>query len=1798
MSDLPVPPSRAAQLTEFAGDLLESGEPLRALEIFRDAERLAVADGDEALLCGLLGDEAVAFRRVGNLQRAIGTYQRAIEYCRKHGDILNLSRWTGNLGEILLQQGNTAAAEACFREELSAAVQTGRPDQLSIAVANIARVLSGQERYEEAYEVLCQALSAEAGDPALRDLLATNAFILCKRWADRLADEGQLDEALDAYERGLTRLSLADDQQKLLAAEAHIHRAELFERLFRVQGALHALDSAIVLFEDIGANREAHQLETVRQQLATARPSLAGPESAPNDIDQLEREIESAAAAGDRQAEATARVNLANSLLQVDQAKAVGALNEALALVRQMQDRRRELILLLNFTPAILYTGDTSRALQMATRALALAETAPPAHQVLAALNAGQAWAEGVTDIRAAASHYRSGTRLLDQMRASDPAMAASLIDGLKGPLSAAARTLLNAGFMHEATALATLIDPSLAATLERLEQEHRHRAILSLDELLQMTDVRLDSLLAAWRGTPLGADATQLREISDLADTLGWNEAAARLRRIQEDQGRHHPRITGRALESPASAGASSGGPAAILHLAELLTDARVDRNEAARLASAMRLSDDDVEFLALFSLWAGKPSVRTGFEMMRLTAPIVTEPLLAGRLYRVLAMLAGVDGDHEEAFKFNLQGDARLAGLGEARPGTLAVRATLQNEAAVSLLTMRRPEEARQFALSAKALAEQASNGELAAMATGNVGVALMALERWDEAVATFEHLVTLQEAHGDDQGLATTRLNMSACYAKLGRTDRVQFDAESDDPDVLFNRASHLALTGDMSGAINMFKQAFRAVAAAPQPYPREPEVRMNYARTLYSAGRVREAVEQMVTAARLWEESGNDQHLHEAYSWLAEAAVNWPVTGEAYAERAVQLGRALSNPAELAVDLGQLGRARLASGKAGLAVEALQEAAKLAGTPGTHLDPPLRANLAAALGQALTADARAAEAIPLFERLLEETPIGEADLKCALLVALAEAHGRLLHWEQELRLLREASTLSDGSGLEAQGALTASHLGLALLRAGRLEEAATILERGFDRARKLGRTDLEINILSHLGSVLKEMGDLEGASSTLRGVRSRARAEGMLRLEAVALASLGNVVALQRNYTEARALYLEGADLAGQISDRAIEATCLDGAGTMYRALGEANRAVEYHLRASRLHQAIELWDDQLSDVLNLVQTHLALGELELARIRRDEALSLLRLHELKQPWELVMTSAQVEASAGAWSRARTLFRKVIAELEDLRGSLTTPAQQRQWAAEKSEVYQAAAAAAITAEDGPAAVEFIECSRVRFLEAVLARHSNRPQDISEETWQQYEQAAAHRSELHARRRARLVSPGTISDSDLKDAEARFGRALAAVQQENRQGLGTAPVFEFPRWRELVRVIPAGWVVTWIGCYDAGLGIVCAGKDGNRRVWARAKMDPSFTSEDLNRLIFGDGLRFQGWAHGSTEEGENEAWAQTVSFVCQTLGKRMWPAVFDLLPEDGNQIVLIPSAGFSVLPLHAAVLPGGTRVDDRLCVRYAPSLGTLRWARTHGRTAGPAPRRARLAQAVNPTQDAGLPFSGLEARLAARAFDPPLTTTVPGRAGTVARVLPLLKQADVFHFAGHGFYDPEEPFRSGLFCSPQGNDSGILSLRAILDEIGSLRAACVVLSACETGRLQPDDQLNDSLGLPGGFLVAGAQAVVAALWRVDDLASCLLVGKFFELWTAGGRSEAEALRDAQRWLRGLSVADLVGILTAGIELDHGNEEIQEELRFWQAEPQRDARPFEEEVYWAPFYVTGLVRTPRRSS
>jgi CHAT domain-containing protein len=138
--------------------------------------------------------------------------------------------------------------------------------------------------------------------------------------------------------------------------------------------------------------------------------------------------------------------------------------------------------------------------------------------------------------------------------------------------------------------------------------------------------------------------------------------------------------------------------------------------------------------------------------------------------------------------------------------------------------------------------------------------------------------------------------------------------------------------------------------------------------------------------------------------------------------------------------------------------------------------------------------------------------------------------------------------------------------------------------------------------------------------------------------------------------------------------------------------------------------------------------------------------------------------------------------------------------------------------------------------------------------------------------------------------------------------------------------------------------------------------------------------------------------------------------------------------------------------------------------------------------------------------------------------------------------------------------------------------------------LDADLVTLSACETA-LGKYSGGEGYLGFSQALFVAGARSVLLSNWKVDDRATALLMRRFYEnLLGHDGRSmsKADALAEAKRWLRNLSVEDvekLMADLPKGFP--DGTRGVRREIST--ARDAKTPRPFQHPYYWSSFVLIG---------
>ncbi len=124
-------------------------------------------------------------------------------------------------------------------------------------------------------------------------------------------------------------------------------------------------------------------------------------------------------------------------------------------------------------------------------------------------------------------------------------------------------------------------------------------------------------------------------------------------------------------------------------------------------------------------------------------------------------------------------------------------------------------------------------------------------------------------------------------------------------------------------------------------------------------------------------------------------------------------------------------------------------------------------------------------------------------------------------------------------------------------------------------------------------------------------------------------------------------------------------------------------------------------------------------------------------------------------------------------------------------------------------------------------------------------------------------------------------------------------------------------------------------------------------------------------------------------------------------------------------------------------------------------------------------------------------------------------------------LFSELSLFHFAGHGVFNSAEPMESYLKI---GSDLKIKSEEFYRGEFHSDKMKLVVLSACETGKLQVG-QGDEIWGFARALFGSGARSLLLSMWKVEDQAGHDLMLEFYHNLFQDDLPLARSLGHAQR-------------------------------------------------------------------
>lgn len=792
-------------------------------------------------------------------------------------------------------------------------------------------------------------------------------------------------------------------------------------------------------------------------------------------------------------------------------------------------------------------------------------------------------------------------------------------------------------------------------------------------------------------------------------------------------------------------------------------------------------------------------------------------------------------------------------------------------------------------------------------------------------------------------------------------------------------------------------------------------------------------------------------------------------------------------------------------------------------------------------------------------------------GLADAQLAALLRAGRLRIKLGELEQAESTLESA--LSQANDLQDVYSQSLSLHNLAVLAETR-GHYQTALERYHDllpRLRELGTLRGQAAVLNNLATIHFELGDYAQALEYHRRVLPLRR-----RLEDVAgeAGTLSRIAALHHvlgRSEDALTTYRQALDLLRASGDRHGEADALNGIGLILDERGDHQGALDHHRRALEIARELEAGRIEAFAQEGIGRSRVASGDLEAGLEAHGRALEVRRrLGHRRGIAESLAFVAGVQRRLGRLQEATRSMAAAVEQVEALRTEVARDELRATFLASKHDYYVLLADLLLEQGRTGDALQVAERARARGLLDLMAesgvdlRHGVDPALLARE--RELLQAA---DEAEERRTRSLSTPHTPEQAAAVEAEVS---SLLRQLQALRGSLRAAS----PRYAALTQPEPLGVDEIRRSLVDGGTVLLeyLLGTEASH-LWvvtsdalhvlklpprreidtAVRRLDDTLTAR--NRNPPGESAAGRRARLAAAAQEQRTAAADLAGMVLAPAARHL-PAgarlavvadgplqyvPFAALPAaDGrpliadHEVVALPSA--SVLAEQRRHLAGRPAAPRSLLMLADPVFQPDD-PRVEAPTPQPATTGAEAAAApatLRADAPAGLRrlrFSGREADAVAALVPAGDVRDVRGFDASRETLLTApLHDYRLLHFATHAVVDDREPERTGLVLSlvePDGAPrNGFLRLHDVYNL--ELAAELVTLSACETA-LGAEIRGEGLVGLARGFMYAGAERVVASLWKVQDRATAELMGRFYRAILEDGLPPAAALRAAQR-------------------------------------------------------------------
>jgi tetratricopeptide (TPR) repeat protein len=628
------------------------------------------------------------------------------------------------------------------------------------------------------------------------------------------------------------------------------------------------------------------------------------------------------------------------------------------------------------------------------------------------------------------------------------------------------------------------------------------------------------------------------------------------------------------------------------------------------------------------------------------------------------------------------------------------------------------------------------------------------------------------------------------------------------------------------------------------------------------------------------------------------------------------------------------------------------------------------------------------------------------------------------------------------------------------------------------RGLELARAARDSFREIQAVSLAGLIALNQGELGRAERSIRAALHISRATDRDEEVAKQLNNLGTVLREAGRIPEAIELFREALAIDERLGSTEGRAYDLRNLAVALHRQGEQAEALERVTEALELSRSIGEQYNQLRSLFAAGEILETLGDPASQESYEEAAQLAQRAAVPEVEWRSLYALGRRARKGGDLELARQLFDEALAVAERLgRGQAGSSIEHN-----RDDLYADAIALAVAAGEPERAFRYIEQARSRDLLDVLA---SRTLELPSP-----EARAAMGSELRARESVvaarRAVRLGVRDAAEHLAAAEQAARAAADALRSSFPRLARTFIIDPVTSAQLQTVLPGGTVVLSFFVGRQKTTVIATDREGARSFTIGIEADA--LASRVRRLR--ESMR----AFGAVDTDL----AELAGWLLEPLARVLARA---------RVVVVVPHGVLHYLPF-AALPVAGEPLLRRVVVATAPS-GSALYDQLREPARTPPQRIAVLA----PADD--LPFARLEAQAIAGE------EALVGPAATEAAVRSL--HADALDLAAHAHLDPRDPLASAIELHPAGGHDGRLEMREVfaLSNLPPL----ITLSACDSAATEARG--SEWLSLGGAFLTAGARTVVASQNRVSDLATAVVMKRFYR--NVRRQHAGEALRSA---------------------------------------------------------------------